>query len=245
MTVEQAKHSHPRFSHSHAHYRGGYHDQIYPYHNHGSHTHGDTGNQHSSAMLIVGYARPELLDGVEAGEHVHHAEVSYVYHPNLRKHDGIYHVHECRSVTRACHDAEDFVYGTYGGVLPREVYHRHDNAEPGHGYSWPDLRANGNSPAEGHVYIGGVWIVQVGDTITADTWRVSDPDGMSNARLRYQWLADYGEIRGATGSSYTATRDVVGKKIRVKVTFTDDAGTEEVLRSRATLKVKPAETDDE
>ena len=62
---------------------------------------------------------------------------------------------------------------------------------PGHGYSWPDLRANGNRPAEGHVYLGGVWIVQVGDTITADTWRVSDPDGMSNARLIYQWLADY------------------------------------------------------
>ena len=85
----------------------------------------------------------------------------------------------------------------------------------------------------------------MGDTITADTWRVSDPDGMSNARLSYQWLADYGEIRGATGVSYTATDDVVGKKLRVMVTFDDDTGTEEVLRSRATLKVKPAETDDE
>ena len=194
-------------------------------------------------MLIVGYARPELLDGVEAGEHVHHEEDSgYVYQgPNLRKHDGIYHVHECRSVTRACHNAEDWESGTYGGVLPREVYHRHDNAEPGHGYDWPDLRANGNSPAEGHVYIGGVWHVRAGDTITADTWRVSDPDGMSNAELRYQWLADYTEIRGATRSSYTVTEAVMGKKIRVKVTFTDDAGHEEVLRSRATLKVKPDE----
>ena len=250
VTVEQATHSHPRFSHSHSHYRGGYYDQTYPYHSHGSHTHGDTGNRHSETMLLLGVL-PDLLEGVEAGEHVHHEEDSgYVYQgPNLRRHDGIYHVHECRSVTRACHDAEDWESGTYGGILPREVYHRHDNAEPGHGYSWPDLRANGNSPAEGHVYLGGVWRVQVGDTLTADTRSVSDPDGMSNAMLRYQWLADYEEIRGATGVSYTATDAVVGKKLRVKVTFFDDAGQEagleEVLRSRATLKVKPAEDDDE
>ena len=131
------------------------------------------------------------------------------------------------------------------GILPREVYHRHANAEPGHGYDWPDLRANGNSPAEGHVYLGGVWRVQVGDTISADTWRVSDPDGMSNAELRYQWMADYTEIRGATGVSYTATEAVVGKKLRVKVTFDDDAGHEEVLRSRATLRVKAVETEDD
>ena len=247
VTVEHATHSHPEFTHHHSHHRGGYYDQTYPRHTHDSHVHGDTGNRHSSAMLIVGYARPELLDGVEAGEHVHHEEDGgYAYQgPDLRNHDGIYHVHECRSVTRACHDAADFVNGKYGGVLPREVYHRHDDAEPGHGYDWPDLRANGNSPAEGHVYIGGVWRVQVGDTLTADTWRVSDPDGMSNARLRYQWLADYTEIRGATRSSYTVTNAVVGKKLRVKVTFTDDGGHEEVLRSRTTLEVKAVETGDE
>ena len=247
VTVEHSTHSHPEFSHSHSLYRGGFYDHIYPDHSHGSHTHSDTGNRHSSALLIVGHPQHDLLEGVEADEHVHHEEGGYVDQgPNRRRHDGIYHVHECRSITRACHDAGDWESGTYGGVLPRELYHKHDSpAEPGHGYSWPDLRANGNSPAEGHVYLGGVWVIQAGDTITADTWRVSDPDGMSNARLRYQWLADYGEIRGATGSSYTATRDVVGKKIRVMVTFTDDAGTEEVLRSRATLKVKPAETDDE
>ena len=68
---------------------------------------------------------------------------------------------------------------------------------------------------------------------------------MSNARLRYQWLADYEEIQGATGVSYTATDAVVGKKIRVMVTFDDDAAGyhEEVLRSRATLKVKTVDTE--
>ena len=247
VTVEHSTHSHPEFSHSHSLYRGGFYDHIYPDHSHGSHTHGDTGNRHSSALLIAGHPQTELLEGVEAGEHVHHEEGGYVDQgPNRRRHDGIYHVHECRSVTRACHDAGDWESGTYGGVLPREMYHKHDSpAEPGHGYSWPDLRANGNSPAEGHVYIGGVWVVQVGDTITADTWRISDPDGMSNARLRYQWLADYEEIQGATGVSYTATDAVVGKKLRVMVTFDDDAAGyhEEVLRSQATLKVKAVDTE--
>ena len=57
--------------------------------------------------------------------------------------------------------------------------------------------------------------------------------------------AGYNEIRGATGVSYTVTNDVASKKLRVKVTFDDDAGHEEVLRSRATLKVKEAETGDE
>ena len=190
---------------------------------------------HSSGLL---YAFPP-------GQHIHHAQEDPGHKtflgPNLRTHDHVFHAHECLSITGSCYLSKDFQSGKYGGVLPREVFHQHEDAEPGHGYDWPDLRANGNNPAEGHVYIGGVWIVQVGDTITADTWRVSDPDGMSNARLRYQWLADYEEIRGATRSSYTVTDAQVGKKIRVKVTFDDDAAgyREEVLRSRATLKVKP------
>ena len=245
VTVEQATHSHPRFSHHHSHYSKGYYTELYPDHDHDSHVHGDTGNRHPSGLLY-GVPPTELLDGVEPGQHVHHAQEDRSRKtfagPNLRKHDEAFHVHICRDIRPGCYSRDDFISGRYGGVLPREVYHRHDNAEPGHGYKWPDLRANGNRPAEGHVYIGGVWRVQVGDTITADTWRVSDPDGMSNATLRYQWLADYEEIQGATGVSYTVTNDVVGKKLRVMVTFDDDAAGyhEEVLRSRATLQVKPA-----
>ena len=252
VTVEHSTHSHPEFSHHHSHYSKGYYTELYPDHDHDSHVHGDTGNRHPSAMLY-GVPPTELLEGVEFGEHVHHAQEDRSRKtfagPDLRKHDQAFHVHICQDITRSCHQGDNYMSGTYGGILPREVYHRHDNAEPGHGYSWPDLRANGNSPAEGHVYLGGVWRVQVGDTLTADTRSVSDPDGMSNAMLRYQWLADYEEIRGATRVSYTATDAVVGKKLRVKMTFFDDAGQEagleEVLRSRATLKVKPAEDDDE
>ena len=232
VTVEHDTHSHPRFNHHHSHHSGAQYTEFYPGHDHDSHVHGDTGNRHSSGLLYV-----------PLGQHIHHAQEdpghSTFLGPNLRTHDHVFHAHECLSITGSCYLGKDFQSGKYGGVLPREVFHQHEDAEPGHGYDWPDLRANGNNPAEGHVYIGGVWRVSVGDTITVDTWRVSDPDGMSNAGLSYQWLADYGEIRGATRSSYTVTDAQVGKKIRVKVTFTDDAGNEEVLRSRATLKVKP------
>ena len=233
VTVEHATHSHPEFTHTHSHYSTGYYTEDYPSHTHDSHVHGDTGNRHSSGLLY----------GDPPGQHIHHAQEDprnkSFLGPNLRRHEHVSHTHICQDITSSCHQDEDFESGKYGGVLPREVFHQHEDAESGHGYEWPDLRANDNNPAEGHVYFGGVWRVSVGDTITVDTWRVSDPDGMSNARLRYQWLADYTELRGATGSSYTVSEAVVGKKIRVMVTFTDDAGNEEVLRSRATLKVKP------
>ena len=228
-------HTHPEFTHSHAHYnRGkGYYTQDYPDHTHPSHAHPD--NPHPTWLLY----------GVPPGQHVHHEQEQpnpnvYVG-PDLRKHDRFTHAHICRDIKPRCNENDNFNSGRYGGVLPREVTHSHADAEPGHGYDWPDLTTNGNSPAEGSVYIGGVWRVEVGTTISADTWRVSDPDGMTNATLSYQWLADYTEIRGATRSSYTVTAAEAGKKIRVKVTFTDDAGNEEVLRSRATLKVKPGD----
>ncbi len=76
---------------------------------------------------------------------------------------------------------------------------------------------------------------KVGTTLSVDMWRVSDPDGMSNATLHYQWLADYTEIPAATGAIYTVTAADVGKKIRVRMSFTDGTGNEEVLRSRDTL----------
>ena len=217
-------HTHPEFTHSHAHYsRGkGYYTQDYPDHTHPSHAHPDGSNSHPT--------------GLRPGQHVHHEQEqpnSNVYvGPDLRKHDHFTHTHICRDIKPRCNSGDNFNSGRYGGILPREVTHSHADAEPGHGYTWPDLTANGNRPAEGSVYIGGVWRVEVGTTISAD-----DPDGMRNATLRYQWLADYTEIRGATGSSYTVTAAEGGKTIGVQVSFTDDAGNEEVLRSRATLRV--------
>ena len=81
---------------------------------------------------------------------------------------------------------------------------------------------------------------QVGETLTADTTGISDDDGLDNAAFAYQWLADDAEIDGATASSYTLVADDAGKAIKVRVSFTDDAGNDEDLTSAATGAVAPA-----
>ncbi len=57
---------------------------------------------------------------------------------------------------------------------------------------------------------------------------------MKNASFDYQWLADDTAIQGATDSSYTPVEADEGKAIKVRVSFTDDAGREESLPSPAT-----------
>ena len=82
--------------------------------------------------------------------------------------------------------------------------------------------------------------VQEGETLTADITAIADPDGLTNASYRYQWLADDTDVEGATGPTYELTGADVGKTIRVRVSFTDDAGNEETLTSAATAAVAAA-----
>ena len=63
---------------------------------------------------------------------------------------------------------------------------------------------------------------------------ISDQDGLSNASLSYQWLADDTTISGATDASYTLAAADEGKAVKVRVSFTDDAGNAESLTSAAT-----------
>ena len=92
-----------------------------------------------------------------------------------------------------------------------------------------------NSAATGAPTINGTaW---AGETLTAITTGISDTDGVANATFTYQWLADDADIDGATTSSYTLVAGDVGKAIKVKVTFTDDAGNEESVTSAATAAV--------
>ena len=93
----------------------------------------------------------------------------------------------------------------------------------------------GNSAATGAPTINGT--AQVGETLTASTLGISDADGVANATFTYQWLADDTEIAGATGSTYTLVAGDVGKSIKVRVSFTDDAGNAETLTSAATTAV--------
>ena len=82
---------------------------------------------------------------------------------------------------------------------------------------------------------------QVGQTLTADTSGISDPDGLTNAIYSYQWIRRDGstdsDIAGATAETYTLTTEDQGKTIRVRVSFTDDRGNDETETSPATAAV--------
>ena len=101
-----------------------------------------------------------------------------------------------------------------------------------------------NSPATGAPTIGGT--VQVGETMTADTSGIADSDGLTSVSYSYQWIRNDGAteavIQDATGASYTLADADEGKTIKVKVSFTDDAGHEETLTSAASAAVEPAAT---
>ena len=95
-----------------------------------------------------------------------------------------------------------------------------------------------NSQAQGVLTITGT--VQVGETLTASTSGITDPDGLTNATFAYQWLSSRDtEIDGATGSTYVLAGSDAGKTIKVKVTFTDDTGNDETLISDATETILP------
>ena len=102
--------------------------------------------------------------------------------------------------------------------------------------------AASNSPATGAPTITGT--AQVGQTLTADTSGIADTDGLSNVTYSYQWVASDGtndtDISGATGSTYTLVDADEGKTVKVKVSFTDDAGNDETLTSAATAAVDAA-----
>ena len=93
-----------------------------------------------------------------------------------------------------------------------------------------------NTPATGQPTISGM--AQVGETLTADTSGISDVDGLSSVSYSYQWLADDAAITGATATTYTLTDSEQGKTVKVRVSFTDDAGNNESLTSAATGTVE-------
>ena len=95
-----------------------------------------------------------------------------------------------------------------------------------------------NSSPTGAPTISGT--VKVEETLTVDTTGIDDADGLNDVSYSYQWLADDTDVKGATASSYMLTDAEEGKTIKVRVSFTDDAGNEESLTSGATDVVEPA-----
>ena len=96
-----------------------------------------------------------------------------------------------------------------------------------------------NSPATGAPTITGT--AQVGETLEAVTDGIADLNGLTTPGYSYQWISRVGstdsDIVGANGGNYTPVDDDVGKAIRVRVSFTDDANNAETLTSAATAVV--------
>ena len=100
------------------------------------------------------------------------------------------------------------------------------------------VAARPNSPAAGVPAISGT--SRVGETLTASTSSIADSDGLADAVFTYQWVrsgGDDGDIPGATDSTHVLDADDEGETIRVRVSYTDDAGHRETLTSAATEAV--------
>ena len=99
--------------------------------------------------------------------------------------------------------------------------------------------AKANSPAAGAPTISGT--PQVDQTLTADTSAITDEDGLDDVSYSYQWIVNDGtedaDIEDATDSTYIPSVSDVGKTIKVKVSFTDDADNDETLTGAATEAV--------
>ena len=85
---------------------------------------------------------------------------------------------------------------------------------------------------------------QVGRTLTAETPGIPGKDSRAEATFSYQWSADGTDVEGATDPTYEITGKDEGKTIKVRVTFTGNAGKEETLTSAATVPVKPAQSNE-
>lgn len=87
---------------------------------------------------------------------------------------------------------------------------------------------------------------QVGQTLTASTTGIADEDGLPNPGWSYQWVRlDSGtatDISGATSSSYALQSADQGKRVRVKVSFTDDESNAHTLESAGTGVIGAAAT---
>ena len=97
-----------------------------------------------------------------------------------------------------------------------------------------------DTPVMGEPMITGT--AEVGQTLTADTSRITDADGLINVSYRYQWIrvdgSDETDIAGATGSTYPLVTEDAGTTLKVEVTFTDDAGHAQTLVSAPTQVIE-------
>ena len=118
-------------------------------------------------------------------------------------------------------------------VQVRAVNHEGDGAwsEPGAGRTWP-----AQTPSTGAPEISGKW--QAGRRLTASKGDIADDNGVPpESEFTWQWLRVDGsnetEISGANGRTYTLTAADIGKRVKVRASFTDGLGSEESRLSLA------------
>ena len=94
-----------------------------------------------------------------------------------------------------------------------------------------------NTAATGEPAISGT--ATVGQVLTATTGTIADTDGLPSS-FTYQWVrvdadgtSNEEDITDANSSTYTLNDDDEGKKIKVKVSFTDNGGNSEIRTSGA------------
>ena len=81
---------------------------------------------------------------------------------------------------------------------------------------------------------------KVGQTLSADVSAIADADGLGGVSWGYRWIRVDGDgtsnpadIANAVAATYALGLDDLGKRVKVKVSFTDDDGTDETLTSDA------------
>ena len=102
----------------------------------------------------------------------------------------------------------------------------------------PNITATGRPILKGAPYVGG--------TLSADISGIEDENGLDSGTFAYQWVlidgGDETDIAGATERSYTLTAGDEGKRVKVKIAFTDNEEySEGPLDSDPSGAVKPAQ----
>ena len=91
-------------------------------------------------------------------------------------------------------------------------------------------------PPTGNVLITG--LPETGSTLRADTLTIADANGLGT--FSYQWFAGGDVIEGANSDSFTPMAAQIGRKITVRVSYTDGIGTAESLTSAPSAAVRLA-----
>ena len=182
----------------------------------------------------------------DTGDELDHVEIVTVPSPGSLRLDGTL-VTANQDVTKDDIDAAKLVFtpaaGGSGSPYTTFDFKVSDGtAESASDYTMTVNVVRANAVATGAPAIAGT--VQVGMDLTASAGTIADADGLVGVTYSYQWIQVDGgnetDISGATGSTYTLLTADVGKTLKVRASFTDEAGFAESRTSAETATVAAA-----